>query len=238
MNWKGCGRKRSWYNLISYPGICLEGLRQTTKDLSQDSPSPCPDLNLEPLECEAGVLTILPRRLVSHCGIHLCSRGTQVESQPCYLPSWGFSFFLLSTPPPYRFLHSKHISISFKFRTWKSIGSVMSNVTTMCELWDLRFSRRWVWRLSSGMLRHEVSQKMSDVSEVLAASITRAMMETASTSETSANFYETTVRIIQELCIHYYNSCYGNAVKGYSALLYIIIWYCLLLWVHVIYELF
>jgi hypothetical protein len=37
MNWKGCGRNRSWVNLKSYPGICLEGLSKTTVSLSQDS---------------------------------------------------------------------------------------------------------------------------------------------------------------------------------------------------------
>jgi len=32
MNWKGCERKWSWPNLRYYPGICLEGLRKTTKN--------------------------------------------------------------------------------------------------------------------------------------------------------------------------------------------------------------
>jgi hypothetical protein len=39
------------------PDICLEGLRKTTKHLSQDSRSPNRDLNLVALEYEAGVLT-------------------------------------------------------------------------------------------------------------------------------------------------------------------------------------
>jgi hypothetical protein len=39
MNWKGCGRKWLWPNLRYYPGICLEELRKTTKNLSQDSQS-------------------------------------------------------------------------------------------------------------------------------------------------------------------------------------------------------
>jgi hypothetical protein len=33
VNWKRCGRKRSWPNLRYYPSICLEGLRETTKNL-------------------------------------------------------------------------------------------------------------------------------------------------------------------------------------------------------------
>jgi hypothetical protein len=37
MNWKGCRRKRSLPDLRHYWGICLEGLRKTTKNLSQDS---------------------------------------------------------------------------------------------------------------------------------------------------------------------------------------------------------
>jgi hypothetical protein len=40
-----------------YPGIRLEGLRKTTKKLSQDSQSPGRDLNLEPPEYKVGVLT-------------------------------------------------------------------------------------------------------------------------------------------------------------------------------------
>jgi hypothetical protein len=43
------------------------------------------------------------------------------------------------------------------------------------------------------MLRF-VWQKFTDVSEVLAASIIKAMMEAASTSETSVNSYQTTRR--------------------------------------------
>jgi hypothetical protein len=43
-------------------------------------------------------------------------------------------------------------------------------------VWDFRFSRWWVRRwLSSGMLRYIVWWKFTDVSEVLAASIIRAM---------------------------------------------------------------
>jgi hypothetical protein len=57
MNWKGCGRKRSWPNLRYYPGICL-GLRKTTKNLSQDSRTPGRDLNPGPPKYEARVQTI------------------------------------------------------------------------------------------------------------------------------------------------------------------------------------
>jgi hypothetical protein len=64
MNWKGCGRKRSWPNLRYYPGICLEGLTKTTKNLSQHSRSPGRDLNPGPPEYEAGVLTTRTLSLV------------------------------------------------------------------------------------------------------------------------------------------------------------------------------
>jgi hypothetical protein len=57
MNWKGCGRKRSCPNKRYYPGICLEELRKTMKDLSQDSRSPGRDLKPGTPEYEAGVLT-------------------------------------------------------------------------------------------------------------------------------------------------------------------------------------
>jgi hypothetical protein len=48
------------------------------------------------------------------------------------------------------------------------------------------------------MLRSVVSSKLTDVSEVLTASIMRAMMVAVSTSETSVNFYETARRNIPE----------------------------------------
>jgi hypothetical protein len=54
MNWKGCVRKWLWY----CPGICLEGLRKTTKILSQDIPKSS--------EYEAGVVTTLLRRVLRH----------------------------------------------------------------------------------------------------------------------------------------------------------------------------
>jgi hypothetical protein len=59
---EGSGR-----GLISryYTGICLEGLRKTTKNLSQVSRSLRRDLNLAPTEYEAGVIITLPRRSVN-----------------------------------------------------------------------------------------------------------------------------------------------------------------------------
>jgi hypothetical protein len=52
--------------------------------------------------------------------------------------------------------------------------------------------------LFSWLLRHVVWEKFTDISEVLAASIIRAvialMMEAASTSETSVNFCQTAQR--------------------------------------------
>jgi hypothetical protein len=49
-------KKRSWPNLRHNHDICLEGLSKTTKNLSQDSPSPGQDLNPRPPEYEAEVL--------------------------------------------------------------------------------------------------------------------------------------------------------------------------------------
>jgi hypothetical protein len=57
MKWKGYQRKQLWPNFGYYLNICLEGLRKTTRNLSQDSRSPCQDLNPGPPEYEAGVLT-------------------------------------------------------------------------------------------------------------------------------------------------------------------------------------
>jgi hypothetical protein len=52
----------SWRNLRYYPGVCLENLRKTMKNLSQDSRSPGQDLDPGPPKYEAGVLTTRPRR--------------------------------------------------------------------------------------------------------------------------------------------------------------------------------
>jgi hypothetical protein len=51
------GRKRSWVDLKCYTGIHVEGLRKTTKYLSEDIRSPDRDLNPRPREFEgAGML--------------------------------------------------------------------------------------------------------------------------------------------------------------------------------------
>jgi hypothetical protein len=64
MNWNGCERKQSGLILRYYPNICLEGLRKTTKVLSQDSQSPGQDFNMGPRKYEAGVLITQSRRSV------------------------------------------------------------------------------------------------------------------------------------------------------------------------------
>jgi hypothetical protein len=64
MNWKGCGRKRSWLILRYHPGIRLDGLRKTMTKISSDSRFPERDMNPGPPEYEAGVLTNRPRRSV------------------------------------------------------------------------------------------------------------------------------------------------------------------------------
>jgi hypothetical protein len=69
MNWKGCGRKRSWPNLRYYPGICLEGLRENTENLSDNRRSLGPEMNSGSPKYEAEVITIRPRRSVHPQGI-------------------------------------------------------------------------------------------------------------------------------------------------------------------------
>jgi hypothetical protein len=54
MNTEGSGRGLI---LGYYPGIRMEGLRRTTEDFSQDSQSLSRDLNPEPPEYEAGMLS-------------------------------------------------------------------------------------------------------------------------------------------------------------------------------------
>jgi hypothetical protein len=60
MNCKRFGRKRSWPNFKLVSSTRVEGLKTTTKHLSQDSRSPCQDFNPEPAEYEAGMLAAQP----------------------------------------------------------------------------------------------------------------------------------------------------------------------------------
>jgi hypothetical protein len=66
MNWKGCGRKRSWPNWMYYPYICLEWLREHKKYFNQDNRSLGRDSKQRPPEYEAGMLTTRPRRPELH----------------------------------------------------------------------------------------------------------------------------------------------------------------------------
>jgi hypothetical protein len=52
MNWKGYGRKELWYN----PDICLEELRESKNNFSQDGWFLAQNLNLGPPKYKAGVL--------------------------------------------------------------------------------------------------------------------------------------------------------------------------------------
>jgi hypothetical protein len=40
MNWEGRGMEWLWTNLSSYPGICLEGLKKITENISQGDRCP------------------------------------------------------------------------------------------------------------------------------------------------------------------------------------------------------
>jgi hypothetical protein len=70
MNWNGFGRKRSW-PILRYPGILLEGLKESSKNLSHDNRSPVRDLNPGTPGYQAGVLTSRPRYSVPYCSIFL-----------------------------------------------------------------------------------------------------------------------------------------------------------------------
>jgi hypothetical protein len=63
--------------------------------------------------------------------------------------------------------------------------------------------------LASGLLRLVAWQKYIDVSEVFAASIINLIMGTASTSETSVNFYYAT-RHKKPEASHIHNRCHDN----------------------------
>jgi hypothetical protein len=62
MNLKGFGRKRSWPNLRYYPGIRLKRVRKTSKTSIKIAGHRSRDLNPEPSEYEAGMLTTRTER--------------------------------------------------------------------------------------------------------------------------------------------------------------------------------
>jgi hypothetical protein len=73
--------------------------------------------------------------------------------------------------------------------------------------------------MPSGMLRRVVSQKLTDVSEVFAAIInTRHVIQVVIVSETSVNFYNTTLRSIPEVS-HLHTRRREN-LKSHSSFLY------------------
>jgi hypothetical protein len=53
---KGCWRKQPWPDLKYHPGICLQGLRKTIKNQSQDSQYQAQDLNTKPPKYKAEVI--------------------------------------------------------------------------------------------------------------------------------------------------------------------------------------
>jgi hypothetical protein len=56
MTWKGCGRKQLKPILKYYSSFCLEGVRETTKNLSQDSQSIDQDFDQGPAKYEVQVI--------------------------------------------------------------------------------------------------------------------------------------------------------------------------------------
>jgi hypothetical protein len=68
-----------------YLGICMKGLRETTKNLSQDSRSPGRDLNPKPPEYESGMLTTRPLRCFIWTILY-CLIAVVLIMTPCGLP--------------------------------------------------------------------------------------------------------------------------------------------------------
>jgi hypothetical protein len=69
INLKECGRQRSCPTSRYYPGICLEGIRETTKNISHDSRCPGRDLNTGHSIYEAGVFK--HRFVSSHVSVYV-----------------------------------------------------------------------------------------------------------------------------------------------------------------------
>jgi hypothetical protein len=123
MNWKGCGRKSSWPNLWYYPGICLEGLRKTMKNLSQNSRCPNRYLNPGPPEYEAGVLTTQPRGLVT--ALH--NNGKQMRCMNSCNRRYVDLHSKQYTPQNHRSLFSFKYSYFYLYKIRKYSKSLLNN---------------------------------------------------------------------------------------------------------------
>jgi hypothetical protein len=68
MNWKGCGRERTWPTSRYYPDIRLKRQRETMKNFSYDSQCPNHEILI-------GLLKIHIRKLsqIAHCCVALLS---------------------------------------------------------------------------------------------------------------------------------------------------------------------
>jgi hypothetical protein len=67
--------ERMWKEAVVaqyYPGICLEGMRKTMKNLIEDSQSLGQDMKQRPSEYEAGVLTARPQCSAKHTTNGIC----------------------------------------------------------------------------------------------------------------------------------------------------------------------
>jgi hypothetical protein len=100
-----------------------------------------------------------------------------------------FAFHILHTcymscpfHPPW-FYHSNIFGEEYKLRSSSlctffhlPVSLSLLDTYTPSPWWDFRFSRQRVWRwLSSGILHHVVLQKLTNISEVLTASIIKVM---------------------------------------------------------------
>jgi hypothetical protein len=79
VNWREFKRKRSWPIFLYYSAICLEGLRRTVKNFSQDTRSPVRDFNPGPPEYEELVCWLFKQVVIAYtyCSYHPLSRVEQ-----------------------------------------------------------------------------------------------------------------------------------------------------------------
>jgi hypothetical protein len=138
MNCKGFRRRQSWPDLRYFPGIYLDGLRKTTKNLSQDILSPGRDLNPGLTEYESEVLTTRPLNSVSRVmSWPICSSFLSLFLIFNEKPSGGCNFFWFERS----FFQWNGMKNGFIENVYVTLTATSISLLVHCP------SKHWVFRL-------------------------------------------------------------------------------------------
>jgi hypothetical protein len=142
MNWKGCGKKRSWPNFKVLSRHLRSGTDKNTKRLSQDSQSPGWSLNPGLTEHEAGAFYSLPRlsvRPVDGSIKHVLSVGQYLRDytaqhrrrQRISIRNTAWLILFWETVAVYSEKHDTHKNLKGEVQGYWLLKQVVHRVTTV-----------------------------------------------------------------------------------------------------------